>query len=187
MQAPATPSPGVQLEQTSSADLPPPQIPQVPQSTPTKTPDLQRPATELEKRAGEIRDLLGKVRHGEDEETTRCYVQTLLLDSVATILDLTGQSADATSGKVHSQPENQHFFVLNGREYRFSRGEFPEFDAFVTLTSDQIDWRGRVDRKEKDLGPRPTFTDELITGIETRANEVLGMIDPVRPRIPAPR
>lgn len=141
-------------------------------------PATPRSRTELQARADEIRDLLRKVRHGEDEEATRCYVQTLIADSVATILDLTGQSQEVVSGKVHKEPPGTNLFVLNGREYRFQYGEFPEYDAFQKLTHSQFEWMGKRERNPSEAGERPTFSEDFLQAVETRANEVLVLIGP---------
>ena len=105
--------------------------------------------------------------------------QTLLMLSIATVLDEMGRGEVATGPYViPPKGSTDRVFSVNGRIYRFSDYEFPEFDDFVELITNPE--TGDFYELVPPSSELPAMEGALVQSICGRAQEALAIHDSYR-------
>ena len=95
--------------------------------------------------------------------------------SIAAILDALGRSIEDSASYQYPRDAGVHSFFYNGKNYEFSRGEFPVYDALQDYFKAAQEW-DVAGSAESALENRPTIGAELEGQIKVFAEEAMGYL-----------
>jgi hypothetical protein len=175
-------SPTVSSAERGSSTTTPGVEPVEPSLAEVATPEdnLQGIELETDYRKSELRILKFRLREFRALRQKNPFGVTevlLMNQSIANVLDSIGRYDDSpkTEKVTWSGKEEGHFFLHNDRAYRFSRGEFPEYDAWSDHYRDLNAHAALVKSGIKNTA-KPTFDGTWFGQMEARAEEALSAL-----------